>query len=144
MTHRHVGSFWTRDRTCMLFVGRQILYPRATMEALHHLILKTWNSSDLCPPSPSISHQLASSVEFSLISLTDLFILVFLAISNVTLACSAYLSRTDIQRVRRRCLVGDLGMPESALASHLLFVRSWEDMSVQGTITQPGKRELYY
>ena len=30
---RHVGSSWTRDRTCVSYIGRQILYHCVTREA---------------------------------------------------------------------------------------------------------------
>ena len=33
----HVGSSWTRDRTCVSCIGRWILYHRATREALSSL-----------------------------------------------------------------------------------------------------------
>lgn len=75
VTHRHMDLSGLVEPACC----RQFFTYRATMEALHHLILKNfWDKFWPLPSSPSISYQLSSSVEFSLISLTfSLFIFIF-------------------------------------------------------------------
>ena len=43
---QHVGSSWTRDRTCVPCIGRQILNHCANREVTHHCIFLVLNLED--------------------------------------------------------------------------------------------------
>lgn len=118
----------------------------------HHLlsVLKTLELSltfALLVPQYLISYQEVLNLPV-IISLIGLFL--FISFSHFQpnsgqLGSSAYLLRTDTKMVWRRCLLGDVGMPESCLGQpSLLPVRSLGEIHVQGTRTQPGERELHY
>ena len=70
---RHVESFWTRDRTCVLCIGRWILNHWTTREVLPLLWAPPFSVLHPNPLSPSTVYNLASAGEWTPVAVHPIF-----------------------------------------------------------------------